>query len=140
MYIICQLRPDGGVTTVSLSDASLENAQRFVQDNGGEVISSTLHAAIVRGDVTEGVPVTSFKKKIALLYLKLGEKEEVIQKKWDRVFRLLDAFTVVYPDQQPLSGLLDAAVADGLLTSEEAVELRGTTHSVEGDTFTRERG
>jgi hypothetical protein len=74
-----------------------------------------------------GIPIVDFKRRLAKMLYILGTKTAETQTKWDRVLRLLDSFTVVYAQQPPVSDLIQLAVADGLLTAEEAVVLAATT-------------
>lgn len=72
-----------------------------------------------------GVPVVEFKRRLAMLVYVLGTKDAEVRQKWDRVLAMLDTFTVVYPDQEPVSSLIDAAVVDQLLSPEAAAALKG---------------
>jgi len=74
-------------------------------------------------EVKPGVPVAEFKRRLAPFYFALGGFPDAVQKQWDRVLALLDTYTVVYPREEPVAGLIQAARAQNLLTAEQAAAL-----------------
>ena len=61
-----------------------------------------------------------FLLKIVPATLRLPTLSEAIQKKWDRILALAEAATEFHVNDANIQGLLALAVADGLLTADEA--------------------
>jgi hypothetical protein len=126
-YVIVSVNPDGTAAVTTPIPDDREAADAYAAEHGGEVVSratvDALYASARPVEPAGGIPVAEFKRRAAMLYYVLGTKPDDVQRRWDRVLGLLDSFTVVYPAEQPVAGLLQAAVADGLLTAEQAAAL-----------------
>jgi hypothetical protein len=130
-YVVVTVLPDGTAGITATNPDDLETALAYKNEHGGEVVSVATVNAIHNGALPavpdNGIPIVDFKRRLAKMLYILGTKTAETQTKWDRVLRLLDSFTVVYAQQPPVSDLIQLAVADGLLTAEEAVVLAATT-------------
>lgn len=67
------------------------------------------------------IPRGEFKKRLAPAYLVLASKDDATQRKWDRILDgLLADYTEVRLTDATVQALVGAAVADGLLTQQQA--------------------
>lgn len=130
MYVVVSLNPDGtaAVTTPIPRDGETdrEAAERVAAGiPGGEVLSAALVAALRRADTPAPgsvIPAAEFRERIVMAYVRLPSKPTDVQAKWDRIIR-----DFLPPDRAPVNlaspttaALVGAAVADGLLTADEA--------------------
>lgn len=126
-YRVCKLV--GGVvqTTTTIPD-DLETAAAHARNHGGEVVSASLVAALSRdGAPPAGIPVSEFRRRLIPLRIALAmHPDAAVKAKWAAVLPELDHFTTVYPDQSPVADLIAMAIADGLVTSEQATALAAT--------------
>ena len=124
-YRVCSVNPDGTAAVTTPVPDTLEAATALAVRSGGEVVSAELVAALQLGDRLPGggIAVAEFRRSLAGVIYALGSLPEAKQRQWDRVLALLDSYTVIYPGQEPVAGLLTLAVADGLLTREQAGEI-----------------
>lgn len=123
-YRVCAIQPGGGVATATPVPDTLEGATAYAARYGGEVISTALEAALRTAETPPAgviVPRAVFKKRIAPAYLALAGMDDAMQRKWDRVLGgLLDDFVEVTLTDPTLKGLVQMAVADGLLSPQQA--------------------
>lgn len=126
-YRVCKLI--GGIvsTTTTIPD-DLETATAHARNHGGEVVSAALVAALASGSAPMvGIPVSEFRRRLIPLRIALTMHPDAgVKAKWAAVLPELDHFTTVYPDQSPVADLIAMAVADGLVTSEQAAALAAT--------------
>lgn len=123
-YRVCKL-VNGAVSTTTTIPDDIETASEYAAKHGGEVVSAELVVALSRGDAPPvGVSSLTFRKRLIPLRVALTMHPDAsVKAKWAAVLPELDYFTIVYPDQSPVSDLITMAVADGLITSEQAVAI-----------------
>lgn len=71
------------------------------------------------------VPIVQFRAGLIPLRLALLSATEPVRAKWGVILPELDILSVVYPREEPVASLLTESVNDGLLTSAQALALRG---------------
>jgi len=130
MTVVVSLNPNGtaAVTTPIARPGETETeavARVIASMPGSEPLSATLVAALRAGDTAPNspLPIAEFYARLAPVYLSLGEAADEVQRKWDRILGprgpLSRAETIALNDPS-LGVMLNVAIADGLLTEEQA--------------------
>jgi len=70
------------------------------------------------------IPVNEFRLRLIPLRLALLAASDEVKARWSVILPELDRFSTVEPSEPRTAGLIDLAVADGLLTAEQAAALR----------------
>lgn len=70
------------------------------------------------------ISVAEFKKRAAMLWIRLADKPAAAQSKWDRIDRqLLSMFSEIHLTDQTVYSILGLAVKDGLLSADEVTAI-----------------
>lgn len=129
MKLVIAANPDGTATIITpITQAGETDDQALARvlaaTPGGEPLSAPLVTAVQRNvqpPTGAVVPVTEFKRRAAMLWVRLGSATEAIQGKWDRITaNLLAGFASIDLTDPTLAAISQLAVGDGLLTSDEA--------------------
>lgn len=129
MKLVISLNADGtaAVTTPIAQPGETDAdalARVLAATPGGEPLTAALAAALQREHAPPAgavVPVTEFKRRAAMLWVRLGGAAAAVQAKWDRIAgSLLAGFRSIDLTDPTVRALADLAVADGLLTRAEA--------------------
>lgn len=135
MTVVVSLNPDGtaAVTTPIAQPGETEAdavARCLAAIPGSEPLSAALVAALRAGDAPPNapLPIAEFYKRLAPIYLSLAAASDQVQRKWDRIVGaggLLSKFDKVSLSDPTLGAMIGAAVADKLLTREQADGITG---------------
>lgn len=105
--------------------ATASLATRTAERDSARAARDALAARLAEYEPSDGgVPVGEFRKRLLPLRLKLLTASDAVRAKWSIILPEIDHYTVIYPRQQPVNGLIDLATADGLVTADEAAALR----------------
>ena len=133
MIVVVSLNPDGtAAVTTPVPQAGETEADALARvlaaTPGGEPLSAELAAALLAGDTPPGspLPAAEFYKRLAPIYLTLAAAPAEVQTKWDRIIGgggLLSKFDRVALTDPTLRAMVGAAVADRLMTQEQAADV-----------------